>query len=163
MTPTMHVERLKTLAPDLARRAVNAGRQRVRAGAYSAKTKVTPRDDLLHMGTIYGGWSVPAALLDESSVCYLAGLGKDITFDLGMIARFGCTVHALDPVPAALDYAREAAAHEPRLSCIRAACGPTTARSASTRTASPASSRIRPRTCMRRASTSRRMCAPSSH
>lgn len=98
----------------LLRRAVVAVRQRVRARAFAARTKLTPREDLVRMGTAYGGWAVPGSLLDSRSACYLAGIGKDITFDLGLIARFGCTVHALDPVPAAIEYAREAAAAEPR-------------------------------------------------
>src|SRR5262249_5513827 len=42
------------------------------------------------------------------------GVGEDISFDLALIGRFGCTVHAFDPVPAAARHAHAAAAYEPR-------------------------------------------------
>jgi FkbM family methyltransferase len=58
---------------------------------------------------------LPVSLLDKDSVCYLAGTGEDISFDLGLIARFGCKVHAMDPVPRAAEHVAVAAAHEPRL------------------------------------------------
>ncbi len=65
------------------------------------------------LGSNYGFWVVPDTFT-TSSACYLAGVGEDITFDLGLIGRFGCTVHAFDPVPASREYASAAAAHEPR-------------------------------------------------
>jgi FkbM family methyltransferase len=65
------------------------------------------------LGSDYGFWIVPDTLT-PSSACYLAGVGTDITFDLGLIARFGCTVHAFDPVPESQEYVKLAAAHEPR-------------------------------------------------
>lgn len=74
------------------------------------------RPDLIEVGTLnYGGYLLPASLLGPESVCYLAGTGEDISFDLGIIARFGCTVYALDPVPRAASYVAAAAAYEPRL------------------------------------------------
>src|SRR4249919_3185307 len=78
------------------------------------RATIQPRDDLVHLGTSYGGWTVATGLLNPTSICYLAGIGEDITFDLHLIARFGCSVHAFDPVPRAQEYAATAAAHEPR-------------------------------------------------
>ncbi len=76
---------------------------------------VRPRDDLIVIGDlVYGGYRVPADSLHQGSVVYSIGVGEDIRFDLSLIARFGCTVHALDPVPQAAAYAEAAAAHEPR-------------------------------------------------
>ena len=76
---------------------------------------VPPREDLVVIGQlIYGGYRVPAAGLGPDSVVYSVGVGEDINFDLGLIARFGCTVHAMDPVARSAEFAREAAAHEPR-------------------------------------------------
>jgi FkbM family methyltransferase len=76
---------------------------------------IAPRQDLLKLGTPnYGFWVIPSSLLGPDSVCYLAGVGMDITFDLALIERFGCTVYAFDPVPAAAQYVAEAARHEPR-------------------------------------------------
>ena len=75
-----------------------------------------PRDDLIAVGDLgYGGYLLPESLLGADSVCYLAGTGEDISFDLGVIARFGCRVHSLDPVPRAAEHVAVAAAHEPRL------------------------------------------------
>jgi FkbM family methyltransferase len=77
--------------------------------------ETTSRHDLLSLGsTDYGYWVVPSSLLGPESVCYLAGTGTDISFDQALIDRFGCTVHAFDPVPAAAAYVEVAARHEPR-------------------------------------------------
>jgi FkbM family methyltransferase len=75
---------------------------------------VTPRHDLAQLGTAYGGWVIPAELLGPESVCYLAGTGEDITFDLALIDRFGCEVFAFDPVPRAAAHVERAAAGQPR-------------------------------------------------
>ncbi len=75
---------------------------------------VHPREGMVKIGTTYGGWSIPAGKLGPESVCYLAGLGEDASFDLGVIERFGCPTHAFDPVPEAERYAATVAAREPR-------------------------------------------------
>lgn len=54
------------------------------------------------IGTPYGGWIIPQNRLNNNSVCYLVGAGEDISFDLGMAARYGCTVHIFDPTPRAI-------------------------------------------------------------
>ena len=59
-------------------------------------------------------WSWWAIWLVEVSVVYTVGVGEDIRFDLALIARLGCTIYAMDPVPRSAEYARAAAAHEPR-------------------------------------------------
>jgi FkbM family methyltransferase len=98
-----------------ARRQVTGLRLRARQHRFLRQATTVPRDDLIHLGTHgYGGWVVPTTLLDQHSVCYLAGVGEDISFDLALIARFGCEVHAFDPVPKAARFAETAAAHEPR-------------------------------------------------
>ena len=72
-----------------------------------------PIPSLEKLGSAYGGWTVPVDLLSEDSVCYLAGVGEDITFDLALIERVGCEVYALDPTPrAALHVETHAAAVE---------------------------------------------------
>jgi FkbM family methyltransferase len=55
----------------------------------------------VHLGTTYGGWTVIPSLLDPQSVVYTVGVGSDISFDLALIDRFGCTVQAFDPTPMA--------------------------------------------------------------
>jgi FkbM family methyltransferase len=78
--------------------------------------KPSARSDLVTVGDLgYGGYVLPGSLLGPDSVCYLAGTGEDISFDLGVVARFGCTVYAMDPVPRAAEHVAAAAAHEPRV------------------------------------------------
>jgi FkbM family methyltransferase len=47
------------------------------------------------------GWSVPKSFVTRDSICYLAGAGEDISFDIGLAVRFGCKVHIFDPTPRA--------------------------------------------------------------
>jgi FkbM family methyltransferase len=69
---------------------------------------------MLMLGSPYGGYPVPSSLLDDRSICYLAGTGEEISFDLALIERFGCEVYAFDPVPRAAAYVAQAAAGESR-------------------------------------------------
>jgi FkbM family methyltransferase len=50
-------------------------------------------------GSDYGGWTLAPEGLDSSSTVYSFGLGNDVSFDLELIQRFGCTVHGFDPSP----------------------------------------------------------------
>ena len=69
---------------------------------------------LERIGSDYGGWIVPASLIAHDWVCYCGGVGEDITFDLGLIERFGVSVIAFDPTPRAIAHVAVAAADEPR-------------------------------------------------
>ncbi len=71
---------------------------------------VTIRSDIRRLGSRYGGWVVPTSLLRNSSICYCAGVGQDITFDIALIGSLGCEVFAFDPTPAAAEHVRLAAA-----------------------------------------------------
>jgi FkbM family methyltransferase len=61
--------------------------------------EIDVRYDLL--GSWYGAWPLPLGLLTSDSIVYSFGVGKDITFDLGVIRRLGCYVYAFDPTPIA--------------------------------------------------------------
>src|ERR1700686_3512242 len=98
----------------LAGRLTRAVSQRVNARRLRSALCIAPRDDLVSIGSTYRAWTIRAHALSEDSACYLAGLGEDASFDLGLIKRFGCTVHAFDPVPEAMRYAEGVAAQEPR-------------------------------------------------
>jgi FkbM family methyltransferase len=62
---------------------------------------------LRRLGTAYGGRVIPSSLLEASSICYCAGVGEDISFDLALISEYGCEVFAFDPTPRAAQYVRE--------------------------------------------------------
>ena len=51
-------------------------------------------------------WCVCPTLLSSPSVVYSVGVGEDISFDLGLISRFGVTVHAFDPTPRSIAWSR---------------------------------------------------------
>lgn len=56
------------------------------------------------LGSSYGGWPVIDDSLNRNSVVYSFGLGQDITFDLALIKRYGCTVYGFDPTPRSLSW-----------------------------------------------------------
>jgi len=66
------------------------------------------------IGSEYGGWIVPTGRITADWICYCGGVGEDITFDLGIIERFNCTVFAFDPTPRAIAHVAGYAANEPR-------------------------------------------------
>ncbi len=49
------------------------------------------------LGSPYGGYWVPTALLAEDWLCVSGGVGEDTTFDDELLARSGCTIVAADP------------------------------------------------------------------
>jgi FkbM family methyltransferase len=75
---------------------------------------VRKRPDLVHLGSDYGGYIVPATLPTAQWVCYSAGVGEDVSFDLALIARYGCDVYAFDPTPRAIAYGGQVGARESR-------------------------------------------------
>jgi FkbM family methyltransferase len=86
-----------------------------------ARLKLHDAPGLVDLGTRYGGWTIPGALVEPSWVCYSVGVGGDISFDLELIHRYAVEVRAFDAV---LDYvtgAIEQAGNEPRFSARQAA------------------------------------------
>lgn len=67
--------------------------------AYSPMPQVLEK-----IGSDYGGWVVPVDLMSGTSICYCVGVGEDVTFDVGLIERFGCSVIAFDPTPRAREF-----------------------------------------------------------
>jgi len=58
---------------------------------------------LERIGTkLYGAYTVPVDLLNSDMVCCSAGAGEDISFEIGLIHRFGMTIHLFDPTPKAV-------------------------------------------------------------
>jgi FkbM family methyltransferase len=51
---------------------------------------------------LMGGWAIWPDHVRADSVVYSFGVGDSVSWDLGMIRRFGVTVHAFDPTPASI-------------------------------------------------------------
>jgi len=79
-----------------------------------SRTKIGKRNDLIEIGTKYGGWIVPAELLNAESICYCVGCGEDISFDIGLINYFKCNVYGFDPTPRAIRHVETVAGHNPK-------------------------------------------------
>lgn len=62
--------------------------------------------DYVFLGSEYGGWPVKRGSLTPESCVYSFGIGDDISFDMGVIDTFGCTVRAFDPTPRCLEWLR---------------------------------------------------------
>jgi FkbM family methyltransferase len=71
---------------------------------------------LVDVGSEWGGWVVPADLIDDSWICYCVGAGSDISFDLGLIKSYGARVRCLDPFEIFRQQAEEKADGDPRFS-----------------------------------------------
>jgi FkbM family methyltransferase len=50
----------------------------------------------------HGDWFVSPEALSEASIVYSLGIGRDISFDLSIISRYGVSVQAFDPTPSAV-------------------------------------------------------------
>jgi FkbM family methyltransferase len=57
--------------------------------------------NLVRLGTDYGGWWVPEIGLSRDDFIVSAGAGEDISFDIELAKRYGCSVLILDPTPRA--------------------------------------------------------------
>lgn len=63
---------------------------------------------LTRLGSGPGGWAIPAACLDASSICYCVGVGLDASFDFALAQQYGCQVHSFDPTPSSVAYMEQA-------------------------------------------------------
>jgi FkbM family methyltransferase len=57
-----------------------------------------------HLGSRYDGKQVCTDYINPDSVVYSFGIGRDISFDLALIERFGVNVYAFDPTPISKDW-----------------------------------------------------------
>lgn len=59
---------------------------------------------LERLGSEYGGWVFPKGLLNEDSICYFAGAGTDISFDLEVAKKYQPKIFIFDPTPGAIEH-----------------------------------------------------------
>ena len=85
--------------------------------------------ELVRIGSDYGGWWVPEGVLGPQSICYCGGVGTDITFDMGLIERYGCRVWGIDPTPRSVEWiAQQTLDHRFAMVSLGLAGAPGTAR-----------------------------------
>lgn len=57
---------------------------------------------MIRLGSEYGGKNIPSLnKLNKDSICYLAGAGEDISFDVELLKKYECECHIFDPTPRA--------------------------------------------------------------
>lgn len=61
--------------------------------------RIQAKQPLERFGSEYGGYFLDPSLLGSDPVVYSLGVGEDVSFDLALIERYGCRVHAFDPTP----------------------------------------------------------------
>lgn len=82
---------------------------------FSRAVHVTPQADLALVGTTQEAYFLPETLPQPDWICYCAGVGETIDFELELAERFGCEVHAFDPTPRSIDFAGPIAQAHSRL------------------------------------------------
>jgi FkbM family methyltransferase len=60
-------------------------------------------EDLIRLGSGYGGWWIPSTAAHAGATVLSAGVGEDTTFDEELLAR-GCEVWGVDPTPRAREH-----------------------------------------------------------
>lgn len=75
-----------------------------RSKRFARGVQVRPVPGLKRLGSSYGGWTVPVDAIGRDSVCYSAGVGTDVTFDVELIKQAGCSVYGFDPTPGSITY-----------------------------------------------------------
>jgi FkbM family methyltransferase len=58
------------------------------------------QEDLVHVGTSYGGWTIPVSAVVPRGIALCVGAGEDISFDVEL-NKLGMFVFTLDPTPRA--------------------------------------------------------------
>lgn len=58
------------------------------------------------LGSRHARWFVATGSLSAAPVVFSFGVGRDLSFECALIERYGATVHAFDPTPLALEWAR---------------------------------------------------------
>ena len=68
------------------------------------KLKFNYIDNIIHLGTDYGGWSFLDKNDLENKFIISAGLGEDASFDIELIQKYNCKIIVIDPTPKAIEH-----------------------------------------------------------
>ena len=77
------------------------------------KYKLSFKTNIERHGTVYGGWNIIPNSLNKNSIVYSFGIGEDISFDLSLIKKYACNVHAFDPTPRVTEWLKKQKLPEP--------------------------------------------------
>lgn len=66
--------------------------------------RLAKADNLIHLGTNYGGWTIPEKMINKDSICYCFGAGEDISFEIELINTYQCDVWCFDPTPRSIHH-----------------------------------------------------------
>jgi FkbM family methyltransferase len=97
------------------RTAAEKIRNRIEWLRFARLVPVSANGPVVWLGSGYGGYVVPDGVVSSDWICYSAGLGEDITFELELIRRHGCSVFAFDPTPGAVAHVEPIAETTPHL------------------------------------------------
>lgn len=80
------------------------------------------RGEPAEVGSSYGGWMLPRAVIRPGWTCYCVGAGGDISFDLELVETYGATVRCIEPDETyTAEAIAEAADMQDRFQAVRAA------------------------------------------
>ena len=68
------------------------------------RVRIDKRYRMERHGSTYGGWNIIKDSLDSNSIVYSFGIGKDISFDRSINAKYGCKVFGFDPTPEVIEW-----------------------------------------------------------
>lgn len=68
---------------------------------------ILPDSEVIRLGSIYGGWSIPKKFNAKDKYFLCAGAGEDISFDCELAELFQCKVITMDPTPRAFQHYSE--------------------------------------------------------
>jgi hypothetical protein len=153
-------ETAKSLRPSVATQKV---RDRLDWVRFARALDVKGGLELIRLGSNYGGYVIPANVIGPDWICYSAGLGEDITFEIELAKRYGSTVYGFDPTPQSAEHVKSAALENGRLSSTPTVSGRATPRCAFMRRVTPAMSRIPSPTCSRPSGSSSLSAAACRH
>ena len=93
---------------------------------FDPKTPTVERfeDELIHLGSKYGGKTVVTSLLDSDSIVISAGAGEDISFELEVESRTKCFIYILDPTPSAITHLEQILSQGNKRSTLKYSLGP---------------------------------------
>ena len=87
---------------------INGGRYGIKLIVFSLVFLVFgKRKPVINLGNKGANWYVPLDLFDQTSVVYSGGVGEDISFDLELIKKYHCHIHAFDPTPRSIKFAQK--------------------------------------------------------